>query len=463
MARRDSSVASCLSLEAHERRPHDRGVGALFLGIALFLPGAYADAGSQRPCTEPAVFQGAELNTFVLPYRYVGTRKSPQLERVSRQIAALVHLEVLFSMLKYGSVGGTDLLAMPDAVCDVDNVIWQVTGGNGPGTMPVGRSLVVVWGRLFEQGDQLYVQSYARFLRRGEKGVAGEVIDVPLSGARGSLVLNGTLPTQGVAFPARRISKKDLEDIQREFGKSMVVRKERRLDAPGASIDFDASRPFPYGVTRIEGDWIWIEPMAGGPKGWAHARIGDAEGEWSLRRWLPELAYIDAINGFMYSRSPRAERPNLAFKKWIDDGFTRFERAVPPDESAAAYGLSRAVRGFVRWKDQRDATARADAARLFAEAKELMPEYARARNLAAVTRPFMAGSPSLDAAAVAAMSRELLAAVALDPRDAAVLGTLERLYAFLAEQPDLSPYAADDLKNRLGVVRAARASSTPTQ
>lgn len=49
-----------------------------------------ASAGDTRPCSEPAVFQGAAVNSFVLPYRYVGNRPTAELEQASRQIAALV-------------------------------------------------------------------------------------------------------------------------------------------------------------------------------------------------------------------------------------------------------------------------------------------------------------------------------------------------------------------------------------
>jgi hypothetical protein len=422
-----------------------------------------ASAGAARPCSEPAVFQGAAVNSFVLPYRYVGNRPTPELEQASRQIAALVHLELLFAMLKYGAIGGTDLLAEPGAVCDVDQVIARVSRGRGPGALLPGQTLVVVWGRLFEDGDQLYLQSYLRFLRQGEKGPVPETISVAAGGGV-ALPLRAALPAQSLAFPPRRISKADLASVGAEFRKSMVVRPKPTLTVEGKSIDFGAERSFPYYVTKTtrtesEGDWMWIEPMADGPAGWVRARTIDKPDEWSLQRWLPELAYVDAIHGFMRLRARDGEglggeRLNN-IGKWIDAGFVRFEGAVRAEEGPAAYGLARAVRGFATWQLRPDAAGRAAAARLFAEARTFMPEYAAARNLAAVTRP-LATELKLDAQAIDKMHRDLVGAVALDPRDAFVLGNLDRLYRTMRAQPALSSLKPHELDQRMAVVQAAR-------
>ena len=435
----------------------------LVCALSLALAPRAASAGAARPCSDPAVFQGAAVNSFVLPYRYVGKQSTWELHQASRQIAALVHLELLFAMLKYGAVGGTDLLAVPDAVCDVDEVIDQVSRGRGPGTVLPGQTLAVVWGRLFEEGDQLDLQTYVRFLRRGEKGPVPETISVSVRSGD-DLDLSAGLPTQSLAFPPRRISKADLASVAAEFKKSMFVRPKPTLAVAGKSIDFAADQPFPYYVTKTastagEGEWMWIEPMAGGPAGWVRARSLDKPDEWSLQRWLPELAYVDAIHGFMRLRARDgadlgAER-SRAIRTWIDQGFAHYERAVPADNARAAYGLARAVRGFATWQLQPDASGRAAAAQLFAEARTFMPEYAAARNLAAVTRP-LATDGKLDAKAAGKMHRELVGAVALDPRDAFVLANLDRLYRAMKAQPALSSLEPRELDQRMAVVREAR-------
>jgi hypothetical protein len=106
-----------------------------------------------------------------------------------------------------------------------------------------------------------------------------------------------------------------------------------------------------------------------------------------------------------------------------------------------------------------DAKARGSAARLFAETKMLMPEYAAARNLAAVTRPFISDRLVLDMGIVENMGMDLLAAIALDPRNEPVLANLEALYAFSRSKPKVSPFTAQELTNRLAIVRTARAEA----
>jgi hypothetical protein len=438
--------------------------------FSMLAPQA-AHAGAARPCSEPAVFQGAAVNSFVLPYRYAGGRRSPELELASRQIAALVHLDLLFSMLKYGAVGGTDLLAEGGRTCDVDDVIAQVTRGGGSGALLPGRTLVVVWGRLYEEGDHIYLQSYVRFLRQGDRRPVPETISVQLAGAGVELPLRAALPTQSIAFPPRRIGKADLAAVAAEFRKAMVVRPEPSSSVPGQqSIDFEPGRSFPYYVTKTvrtkEGngtvDWMWIEPMTDGPKGWVRARTGETAESWSLQRWLPELAYVDAIHGFMRLRARGVAAPDgdrvRRIHTWIDAGFARFESAVRADDGPAAYGLARAVRGFVTWDLEPGPQGRAAAARLFAETRALMPEYAAARNLAAVTHT-LATDAQLDKAALDKLHSDLVGAVALNRRDAFALGNLDQLYRTMSAKPALSVLKAQDVDQRLAIVKAARATA----
>lgn len=436
------------------RRSLARSATAL---LALATPGL-ALGGAQRPVDDPAVFPGAAVSSFVLPYRYEGTAPTPERVRAGREISALVHLEILFSMLKYGAVGGTDLVAKGNEPYDVDEVIGKVAYGSGPGALRPGQTLVVTWGRLFEQGDDLYVQSYVRFFRRGSQGPEAETLKLKLEGTGTSLELTGTLPAQSVAFPPRRIGKSDLAKVGEEFRRAMAVRPQPDLNAKGTSIDFDPDRMFPYGVTKTEGDWMWIEPFDRGPRGWVRARLGGSPGEWSLVRWLPELSYIDAVCGFMRLAAGNvgvdAERRAL-IESSIADGFSRFEAAVPADSAPKAEGLARAILGFLAWRKDPTPAGRAAAASLFAEARERMPDYAAALNLAAVSQPLRTGQ-AFDAKAADRLGRELLGALALDPSDRTVLGNLDHLYRLFAARPDWSPFPPEALSERLKVVRAGR-------
>jgi hypothetical protein len=429
------------------------------LAVLAVVAATTAYAGSQEPCDRPRVFEGAALSSLVLPYRYVGAQSTPELERASREISGLVHFEVLFGFFKYGAVGGTNLVAAPRAVCDVDEVVRIVSQSGGQGTLRPGQTVVVTWGRLFEQGDQLHVQTFVRFFKQGAGRPLRESIDVRLSGDGSVLDLIGTLSTQAIAFPPRRISRQDLTRVANEFKNAMVVRPEKDLGIPGKSIDFAPDKRFPYGITRTDGDWMWIQPLAGGPAGWVRARVGDAGANaWSLQRWLPELAYIDAVGAFMRLRAGSGAIDPAArtrFSAAMEARLSQFESTVPATDAAAAHGLANAMRGFVLWQ-QGPGPQRTEAARRFAQAVALMPEYAAARNLAAITRPLLAEG-TVDARSMARLGRNLTGALALDPADRIVLDNIERVYELYAARSEWSPHPSDQVQDRLAVVRETRA------
>ena len=111
-----------------------------------------------RPCSDPVVFGDAAVNALVLPWR--AQAGPPALQAASRQMSALAHLQLLMAMLKFGSIGVVDLVAEPGQVCDVDQVLTRVSRyGVASGRLKAGQGVVVLWGRLFEQDGELFLQS----------------------------------------------------------------------------------------------------------------------------------------------------------------------------------------------------------------------------------------------------------------------------------------------------------------
>ena len=143
-----------------------RTLAKLLLVVCLGVAVLPAKAMDSRPCSDPAVFPDAAVNALVLPYRAAdGPDQAPPLQSASRQVSALVHLQLLTGMLKYGSIGAVDLIANSARErCDVDDVLFTVSrsggGGSGGATLRPGRAVLVLWGRWFEQGGELYLQSY---------------------------------------------------------------------------------------------------------------------------------------------------------------------------------------------------------------------------------------------------------------------------------------------------------------
>jgi hypothetical protein len=237
----------------------------------------------------------------------------------------------------------------------------------------------------------------------------------------------------------------------------MVVRPRPDLSVAGKSIDFAPQVSFPYWVTKTSGEWMYIQPMAGGPAGWVRARVRDTPEEWSLERWLPELAFVDAINGFMRLRSTPGvnDADRVRISAAMDTALRRFASTVPADEAPVAHSLGAAMRGFVAWNEGPAREQRQKASELFDEAARRTPDFSEARNLAAVTRPFRT-EESLNSEAAARLERELIAALAIDPANRNVLDNLDSVYKLFASRSDWSLFAAEELASRRAVVSAAQ-------
>ncbi len=420
-----------------------RVLALLSLALACALPARAMDI---RACSDPVVFRGAAVNALVLPWRADGARDAT-VQAASRQISSLAHLQLLMAMLKYSSVGAVDLVADPSRLCDVDRVLATVSQtGAGTGKLERGKAVLAIWGRLFEQDGELFLQTYLRFARQGAQGLAPETISIDWAGAK----FEATLPTQALSFAPRRIRLDELASIDKASRAALQVRQQPSDTAPGVEIGRSVYQSFPYAIVEARGDWMRVAPMRPGlPAGWMRAGAAGDVAEWQLARWLPELDFADAIAGWLRLQVgglQPAERERVA--RAVDAGLTRYEKAVPADLAPSAWGLGAALRGQVAWTQGR----RAEAAELFGAALQRLPASAAGTNLAAVAS--LAGAAP-GAAAAEQLSQRLLAALALSPRDPQVLGNLQALYGMYAQNLSWSPWPPAELAERREMLRVA--------
>ncbi|RQS65769.1 hypothetical protein DID96_25420 [Burkholderia sp. Bp8963] len=426
---------------------------AVFLSFAFAL-NSPAWAVEQRPCDSPGVFGGAAVNVLILPYRVALKSEHPDVTASGSRLAALVQFEVLYSILKYGSIGVTTLVAKPGRDCDVDDVIAKVTHGDGPEIVRPGNGLVVIWGRIYEEGEQIFVQSYVRFLRRG----ATDMINVTLrSKQEPPLRLNGALPVQAVAMAPRQVTRADLSAIESAFRKNLAVRKNPDDAVPGEPILVDPRTPFAYQIIGTRSDWVEISSKVGGQSGWIRARNRTAD--WSLQRFLPELGYFDAVVGYVRLQTPDGSHGlnHQLATDWISTGLSEYERAVGVDGAPRAFALARALKGFLLWAQSTSPAPTAPqkrAAALFREAAELAPDFGGARNLAAITAPVDSQFRIDESATIKALADDLLEAIAVEPNNTMTLRNLEAVYDFASADPTMNPYSAAEIERRLTIVRA---------
>lgn len=421
-----------------------RALALLSFAAACALPARAMDI---RACSAPVVFRDAAVNALVLPWRADGAGGRDQVQSASRQISSLAHLQLLMAMLKYSSVGAVDLVAEPGSNCDVDKVLLTVSRTGTPtGTLARGQAVLAIWGRLFEQDGELFLQTYLRFSRQGAQGLAPETIRLDWGGAR----FEATLPAQALSFAPRRIRLDELARIDAASRAALQVRQQPSEASPGVEIGRSVQQSFPYAIVEARGDWMRVAPMRPGlPAGWMRARSAGDAADWQLARWLPELDFADAIAGWLRLQVgglQPAERERVT--RAVEAGLARYEQAVPGDLAPSAWGLGAALRGQIAWAQGR----RADAAELFDKALLRLPASAAGTNLAAVAS---LASAKPDAAAMGRLSQRLLAALALSPRDPQVLANLQALYGVYARYPEWSPWPPAELAERREMLRLA--------
>jgi len=424
--------------------------------LVLLLSAESTRAGGRLPCYEARVFSGAAVNALILPYRYTG-KSTDSFKSTGSRLAALIQKETLFAMLKYGSVGATELVSSTGELCDVRDVLAQVMKRTDKHKLRPGHGLVIIWGRIYEEGQDVYVQSYIRFLRRDED----EAIKVDLSApADRWLQMTAALPTHAVAMVPRQLTQNDIKEIEQKAAETLVMRDEPKDEAKAKPITQSPHEPLTYGVEEAMGDWMKIRSYITGKTGWVRAR-SDSEA-WGLRRFLPELAYLDGVVGYLRLRSaehvPLTNNPKRTYT-WIQQAFTDYEMAVGIDAAANAAGLSRAMRGLLLWNQSELVDihkGRQQAAQLFQQAVEYIPDSSDARVLATITAPYRKTELTLNQTMIKMMNTGLLGALALDSRNTSALVNLERLYELTADVDDLALYESKELEVRLAVIKTAR-------
>lgn len=414
-------------------------------------------AGGRLPCGQAGVFSNAAVNALILPYR---TEAGEYFDVYSAgaRLSALIQQETLFSMLKYGSVGATELVTEGGEICDVRRVLDQVTSESGNRRLREGHGLVIIWGRIYEEEEHLFVQSYVRFLRKSEAEAL--TIDLKDSEDERLLTLHGSLPSRAVAMLPRRMTRDDLEEIESRARETLVLRDEPDEDDTDLKpLQRFREEPLTYGVIAVEGEWMKVRCYVTGREGWVRPRVETED--WALRQFLPELHFLEGVIAYLRLRSASVaplHRSPADLYGWMSRSFARYEEAVGRDAVPAASGLASAMLGMARYTELEGTEARYKAAEHFQVASSYLPASPAARQLATITSPLLAPEPVADSETVAALNRGLLAALAVAPSDRSVLENLRRLYDFAALTENAALYETDELSRRRDAIADAIAS-----
>jgi hypothetical protein len=434
----------------------------LVAAIVASAPGL-AEAGAQNiPCRQPFIFRDAAVNVVVLPYE--SAPGLPTAGGIGERLAGLMQLEVLRSIAKFGSVGAVQMVGSA-ADCDPDLVIGKLLGRlpGAPTTLRPGHGLVVVWGRFYNEGGNVFVQTFCRLIRAG----ADETFEL----VAGGRPFSAQISAQAFACAPRKVTVPDLKNFEEQFLRSTIVRATPQDSASGTPMP---SAPQPYWISDTQGDWMKIASQ-GGLQGWI--RLSGARDAWSLARWLPELTYIEGMAGYLRSRIA-AKQSSPVRVEWLENAaraLAEYEKSLdtqPAADTAPRSGWRTALAAAVQLqlrgilatlKPQASADDRAAALGLFERAATTIPHDGNARNLVAVMRLSQALGSSDPGPALKEAADDLLRALGADPANPRLLANLQGAYeALLAQSGTATPLLTDDerraITERLGAIKQVRSA-----
>lgn len=386
---------------------------ALLILCLVALPAA---AGVQSPCADPVVLPAPKVHVFIMPYQAQG-RLTPR----GHELATILQRHVLFAALKYRSIAVEELTGEPNE-CAPERIMSRVTRA-----LKDGQAAIFLWGRLFEHGDSIRLQSTLAFAMHG----SADTLQWSLGGASADDA-SATVPSDPVLFSARQIPLDFLQAIEPAY------REARRFHtAPDVTSTFfdlpnDPEARFGYEVLETRNDWMHIRLIPGGDNGWvpAHAlSSGD-----NLKGTFPELYFVDGLIGYHQlwgaGSRPGADDPRrmleltrASFDRYIQQAAGRAESEARALATLLKGNATLRAAGNTAWSTETLQQAQA----LYRDAQELAPTSTIASNF------FLACSSALCARGACAggpdqVHEQYLRAIARDPTSTELVTNLDRFY-----------------------------------
>jgi hypothetical protein len=374
-----------------------------------------ARAGDMSPCDRPTVFEHASVQVFVLPYSATGKLTAP-----GRALATIAQRHVLFAALKYPSIGIIELTGDPKR-CSYRQVAERVTG-----RLRKGQTAIFVWGRMFEQGDTIRLQSTVAFTKHGST----DTLEWDLGGGAGAA--SASVPTTPIMFAPRQIPLNLLPMLEPAQRAARRLHREPNATSPYFDLPGDPEARFSYEVVEARDDWMHIRLFPSRDQGWvpAHALLSGDD----LKGTFPELYFVDALIGYhQLWREPRlsdgAQRRVLASTRASLD---KYLQHASDRAETDAHALAMVLKGNATLRGAGSAawstSVLQEAQGQYRRARELAPASTIANNFylacssALCARGACEGSPD-------ELHSQYLNAIGRDPTSAELVGNLETFYA----------------------------------
>ncbi len=415
-----------------------------------------AHAGAMATCGDAFIFQEARVNVVVLPYDYF-VPEHASFSKTGQGLSLLVQMNTLNAILKYEQVGAIALVRTSpnDLSCQPDRV-WKTlmsqAGGHGNG-------VVMVWGRIFEDGPQIYEQTFVRFARGGKS-------EEKWSLTARDRAFDGVLSSQSTAFPAQTLSASDLERIASLISRYAVLRSAPDDTAPGRPLRddlakclgcVDPGRPLSYVIIGEKNGWQHIRNLTG-EEGWLKLDTGFGSGPLAAK--MPEMSFIEGAVGFLQSRMVEGER-RTTYARTADEALSKYvkntEREEPPSASVMATEMRALMAGA-----RKDAEGADRAVALLGETLAISPADAEAHNLLALAK-LNRWAATKKPESQSQIVQEFVSASVLDPSGSRALSNLKSLLEIAGDESLSDRLSNDDAKAQLALVNSILAKRAPTR
>lgn len=419
---------------------------ALIVALAVILLAGSptpAMAGAYVGCGDPFVFEGSPVNVIVVQYRFDEGKEydaefSKMILNTAMRLTWLIKLD-LFLNANYGGLGIVSHLEdrHPER-CDADEIEKTLYRD----LVTPQQGLVIVSGRIYQKGEDIFFQTYAKRVRLSKVYPTfpmNDTVNITVKDPDGEkLELSAAIPGETITFPPRRLRMADLVKVEKIFEEAAKVYARPDDESVAYTIELNPRNPAAFAVTRIRADgWIEIKSFFNDRKGWVSLKPEDAA---IVHGYLPELDLINGLVGYLRLRQAfdggRFEADPLPMINPMNQSFLRYSErspAVAGSEPVAA-ALSLSGTAFLL-KGGESATQKALSR--FKNAIEKQPYNADLLTLKAIAEANLRFQQKEPSSAVQVARSDLLDALSLKPNNALTIGNLEALYTYLADKPQL--------------------------
>ena len=419
------------------------------------------------PCRNPQVWSGASVNAVVYPYQYAGRDNRPMSE-AARELTLLTHMNVLFSMLKYGGVGAVTLTTLgvsPQTLrreCSPEIVMAKILGqqSGAESVIQPKRGVVMLWGFVYEEGDDVYVQSFVRFTRRDDPGRIE--LEVESSGLD-QLKLVGHLTQTAVTFAPQRLTTQTLQAIAGAFRTTAKVYAEPKGSATVRDVGMDPDVQLSYRVTKARPGWMYIESTYGEVKGWikAEPRVG----EQRLDERLPEINFVEGVVGYMRLQMALDGTAEYGDRRsligWTQRALQRYEELANGKSAPAPAAMAEILLGNLEILSASPESMRnavVAAGRHYRRAASIAPDDVTARSMDAMARIYLGHATGWTDDTPLGVASALQDALVLDPTNRDVTANLDTLFSLIRDLPESTTRVQkQELARRTAALRAIRA------